>query len=314
MLVTSVSVLGYAVSPGFVWLAVLSVPLGLSQGFSDACLNHYVAKYFSAKHMNWLHCFWGLGATLGPVIMAFCLSSFSSWRLGYLAICIIQFIVTAVLFFSKKMWNNTAEAPNGKAEKRNRTARQILRLPGVWQAMARFFLYSAAESTAGLWGASYMVITKGIAPETAARLISLYYLGITAGRFLSGFLTLKMSTRSVIRLGTLTSICGILLMLLTFGAPMQALSFLLIGLGFAPVFPCMMHETGANFGEDYSQAIIGYQMACAYVGGSLMPALFGVIADFAGYWLLSAFLCALIAGVILFGIKTGRNGAVKNEG
>ncbi|MDR1688010.1 MAG: MFS transporter [Clostridiales bacterium] len=314
MLVTSASVLGYVLSPGFVYLAVISVPLGLSQGFSDACLNHYVAKYFSAKHMNWLHCFWGLGATLGPVIMAFSLTNFSSWRLGYLAICIIQFIVTVFLFFSKKMWNNTAEAPSGKAEKRKSKARQILRIPGVWQAMLRFFLYCAAESTAGLWGASYMFITKGIAPETAARLISLYYFGITAGRFFSGFLTLKMSVRSVIRLGMLISVCGIILMIAPFGSVIQAIAFLLIGLGFAPVFPCMMHETGANFGEEYSQAIIGYQMACAYVGGSLMPALFGVIADYAGYRLLSAFLGALALGVIVLGIKTKRNETAVNEG
>lgn len=301
VLMTAVALLGFSFSNNFIELCIWAVPLGLGAGSVDAALNNYVALHYEAKHMSWLHCFWGIGATTGPVIMSIFLRNGGAWKLGYRTISIIQFCLVAVLFISLPLWKKVVDesALTEEAQKSSLKLTELLKLPGAKPALISFFCYCSVETTAGLWGSSYLVIVKGITAETAARWISLFYFGITFGRFLSGFITMKLNQRQMIRLGQLILACGVMILFLPFGKFVLLAGFFLIGLGCAPIYPSLLHETPVNFGSEYSQAIMGIQMACAYVGTTFMPPLFGLLASHISYKLFPVCLGILLLLMIV---------------
>jgi fucose permease len=301
VLMTAVALLGFSIANRFMALCIWAVPLGLGAGSVDAALNNYVALHYKAQHMNWLHCFWGIGATMGPMIMSFCLLNLGSWHSGYRTISIIQFGLVAILFFALPLWKRGAgkAAPPDAINKPSLKFRELLRLPGAKPALLAFFCYCSVEATAGLWGSSYLVIVKGIPSETAAKWIALYYFGITFGRLLSGFLTMKFKHRRMIRWGQVILAGGVVALLFPFGNGSLPGGFFLIGLGCAPIFPSLLHETPANFGSAHSQAIMGIQMACAYFGSTIMPPLFGMIASHLSYKLFPIYMGVLLIGMVM---------------
>lgn len=300
---TALALLGFSLAKNYVFLLLMAVPLGLGAGAVDAGLNNFVALHYEARHMSWLHCFWGVGATLGPVILSLFLGGKHGWRGGYGAVCAIQFCLVAVLAVTLPMWDRYEDRAALRAEaaaaKQAGKKQSTLNIPGVKGALATFFFYCAIEAAAGLWGASYLVEARGLSAEAAARGVSLYFLGITLGRFLSGFASMRMKSAALIRLGQLVSAGGAVLLMLPLPAGFGVAAMAVLGLGFAPVYPSMIHETPYRFGAERSQAVIGLQMACAYVGTTFVPALFGVLAARLGIGLLPAFLLAGVAGMLL---------------
>jgi fucose permease len=278
---TAVALFGFSVSPKFIWLCIMAIPLGLGGGSVDAALNNFVALHYKAKHMSWLHCFWGIGATLGPVIMSLFISKNNEWRKGYFTISMIQFCLVFVLFVSLSLWKVIGKEHDETDEKeeKNTGNTSALRIPGVKLALVSFVFYCATESTAGLWGSSYLVDYKGLTAGEAARCISLFYAGITVGRLLSGFLTMKLNNRILIRLGQVICIIGAICLLLPLPVYFSIMGLILVGLGCAPIYPCMLHETPNRFGKMASQSIMGLQMAFAYMGSMIMPPILGFIAS-----------------------------------
>ena len=298
---TAAALFGFSVAPSLSVLCLLAVPYGLGAGAIDAALNNYVALHYSARHMSWLHCFWGVGASVSPYIMSAALIRSGSWQNGYRAVSVIQIVLTALLFLSLPLWRAREEGK--EAEDKEKRAplglRGALRIPGVPYILLAFFAYCGAETTAGLWGSSFLVGARGVRPEIAARFASLFYLGITFGRFCNGFVADRAGDRKMIRIGAAVMAIGALLILLPLPFDLPALAGLVIfGLGCAPVYPSIIHSTPGNFGEENSQAIIGIQMASAYVGSTFMPPLFGLIAQHVSLRLYPVFLALLL--VLLF--------------
>ncbi len=281
VMLTAVALSGFALAPGFWWLCVLGIPLGLGAGSVDAGLNNFVALHYKAKHMNWLHCFWGVGATVGPVVMSLFLARQSGWRWGFGTISIAQFLLVIALFASLPLWKKVGEKAEGEQAHKHETLklRDSLKITGAKSAMLCFLCYCAVEATTGLWGSTFLVKVKGLPADTAAQWIALYFLGITVGRFIAGFVSMKLSNKTLIRIGLGIIGVGILLIILSFGPVFLQMGFVLIGLGCAPIFPSMLHETPSRFGKSVSQSLMGIQMASAYVGATFMPPLFGVIAE-----------------------------------
>lgn len=311
-LVTSMSVfmtagalLGCSVSNEFYQLCLFAIPLGLGAGSVDAALNNFVALYYKAKHMSWLHCFWGVGAMTGPIIMSYFLEQGYIFQLGYRAVAMIQFTLVIILIATLPFWKNTASQNScqsdaektGKIEQEQKSVsiKELLKLPGAKQALIAFFCYCSIEATTGLWGSSFVVMAHGIPAETAARWASLFYFGITFGRFLAGFITLKLNNRQMIYLGGVLIAVGIFTLMLPFGQVASLIGFVVIGAGCAPIYPSLLHETPVNFGAEYSQSIMGVQMACAYVGSTFMPPLFGALAAYIGY----SFMPFFIGGILV---------------
>lgn len=273
---TAAALFGFSCAQSFWQLCLWGIPYGLGAGSVDAALNNFVALHYKSRHMNWLHCFWGIGATAGPYIMGLCLTSGLKWNSGYQVIGMMQIILAICLAFSLPLWKTKKKEGEAKAERtKSLSLREILRLPGAKAIFTAFFLYCALESTAGLWASSYMVLYKGINSETAAKWASLFYLGITAGRFLSGFITEKLGDKNMIRIGQMIAGMGIVSMLLPLGNISMLSGLVLVGLGCAPIYPSLLHETPDNFGAERSQSIMGVQMACAYVGTTFMAPFLG---------------------------------------
>lgn len=308
VLLTALALMGFSVSGQFIFLCFLAVPLGLGAGSVDAALNNYVALHYQARHMNWLHSFWGVGAAIGPMIMAAYLAKGDVWSSGYEAVAWIQLGLVLVLILSLPLWIKKQPATEMTEQTDTLAYRTLFSLPGLKQALAVFFCYCTIEATFGLWGASFLVFEKGYEPEQAARLTSLYFVGITVGRFLSGVLTVHFTNKQLVYLGQSVIALGLALLFLPFSATVLP-GFLLVGLGCAPIFPSLLHETPANFGEKNSQTIMGFQMASAYVGITLMPFLFGKIATFTGQRFLIGFLAIFL--VLIFLMTTAMNVAVE---
>ncbi len=315
---TAASLLGFSFARHFYILCILAVPYGLGAGSVDAALNNYVALHFKARHMSFLHCFWGIGATLGPAIMGLFLTNGFSWNSGYRAIGGLQVLLSAILLVTLPLWakqNKLTEQNKLKenasallSEEDTARAEKPLGLPGAKSILLAFFCYSAVEQSAGLWASSFVVFTRGVAPETAAQWGSLFFIGITFGRFLSGFISEKFGDKKMIRMGQIMIICGALLLFIP-AAYVNLSALILIGLGCAPVYPSIIHETPATFGAANSQAMIGIQMACAYTGTTLMPPLFGLIAQYASLSLLPVWLLGF--AVIMMILVEHMNHAVK---
>lgn len=291
---TAGALLGFSVSRSAQELCLWAIPYGLGAGAVDAALNNYVALHFSARHMSWLHCFWGVGASISPYIMSVSLASEAGWRGGYRTVSILQIGISALLFASLPLWKRvgaqTKEASEASAaEKRG----SVWKIPGVPQVLLAFFSYCSLEWTAALWAASYFVEYKGIDSQTAARFASLFFLGITFGRFVNGFLAERLGDRRSIRIGSVVMLIGMLLVALPIPGGWNALAGLLIfGFGCAPVYPGIIHSTPANFGRENSQRIVGIQMASAYVGSTFMPSVFGFLARHIGIALYPFYILA----------------------
>lgn len=299
---TALALFAYSVSSSFWLLCLWAIPYGLGAGCVDAALNNYVALHYSSRHMSWLHCMWGIGASLGPYIMGFALTSSNSWHTGYRYISIIQIILTLILIFSLPLWKEKTDKTLKctQVKEASLSLPAILRLPGAKEAMITFFCYCALEATTGLWASSYLVLHNEINPESAAAYASLFYVGITIGRGINGFISLKFSDTQMVHLGQTIIVIGILILIMPF---ISIAGLILIGLGCAPIYPCMLHATPTHFGKDKSQAIMGVQMACAYVGTCLIPPLFGIIANHITIALFPLFLLLIITLMIFMHIK-----------
>ena len=277
---TAAALFGFSVSTQFWMLCLWAVPYGLGAGSVDAALNNYVALHYESRHMSWLHCMWGIGTMVSPMVMGRVLAGGGPWTAGYRYIALFQIALTAVLFLSLPLWQKrTGEAAEDGTALQALSLGQVFRLPGAKEVMLCFFCYCALETTAGLWASSYLTLTRGVAADTAASFASLFYIGITAGRAACGFLTLKLSDTQMIRLGQGVLAVGVAALLVP-GPQLLALAGLvLVGVGCAPIYPSIIHATPDHFGADRSQAVIGIQMASAYVGNLVMPPLFGLLAN-----------------------------------
>ena len=288
---TAGALLGFALSRDFIWLCVFGVPYGLGAGAVDAALNNYVALHYSSRHMSWLHCSWGIGASIGPYIMGWALSTQHGWPLGYSVVFGLQILLTTVLFLSLPMWKkrgNTTdqtaadyEAPIG--------VRDAVKIRGVKPILLAFFSYCALESTACLWASSYLVDQHGMDKPNAATFALLYFAGITAGRFLNGFVADKFGDKTMIRVGWCVQAVGLVLILIP-SVYTALVGLTVLGLGCAPIYPSIIHSTPTHFGRENSHAIVGIQMAFAYCGATFMPPVFGVLAQPIGMWFYPVFM------------------------
>lgn len=277
---TAAALLGFSCSHSFLELCLWGIPYGLGAGSVDTALNNFVALHYKSRHMSWLHCFWGVGATAGPYIMGMCLTNGLRWNSGYLFIGIIQIVLVLCLFLSLPLWKvKNASAKAGETIYKAISLKETVRLPGAKAILTAFFCYCALEATTGLWASSYMVLYKGIHAETAAKWAALFYLGITMGRFISGFITDRLGDKAMVRSGQGIAALGIVLLMLPMGKSATLFGLIFIGLGCAPIYPSLLHETPVNFGTENSQAIMGIQMAYAYVGSTFMPPVFGFMAQ-----------------------------------
>ena len=299
---TAVALFGFSISHSFIALCLWAIPYGLGAGSVDASLNNYVALHYESRHMSWLHCMWGIGAAAGPYIMGYVLTNGRSWNSGYRVISVLQVVLTLILIFSLPLWKNRPQVTDRNGQEVTAQAlslKEVIRIPGAKEIMVCFFCYCAVEQTAGLWASSYLTLYKGVSPETAATFASMFYIGITIGRALSGFITMKLNDVQMIRLGQGLIAVGILIMFLPFGQSLSLAGLIVIGLGCAPIYPCIIHSTPAHFGADKSQAIIGIQMASAYVGTLLMPPVFGLIANHITVALLPVYLLIILVVMVV---------------
>jgi fucose permease len=299
MFIIVLAVFGFAVSGSFVFLCIYAVPLGIGIGFADAALNNYSAMYFEAKHMNWQHCFWGVGAAIGPVVMSYGMAA-GSWRIGYQIIGVMVLVIAVMLCFSVPLWRKIAGA-SGRVTNDAKTPHSygsLFRLRGFKLSVAVFFIYVSAEVTVMLWGSSYLVFVKDITPELAAGWISLFFLGITLGRFCSGVLAMLLNQSQIVWLGCALFACGIVFIELPIGNAAFMVGFFLIGLGCAPIFPNVIYTTPIRFGAEYSQSAIGIQICSANIGATVTPPLFGLIAARVGYGFFPVFLGILLAVLV----------------
>lgn len=288
---TAVAIVGFGTSRFYWLLCFWAIPYGLGAGSVDACLNNFVALHYSGKHMSWLHCMWGLGAATGPYIMSAAIAFFNNWRLGYWGIGVIQIVLMSCLFISLPIWKKSGESLEEAAEQgAPLSLKQIFSMPGAKALIVTFFCYCAMEQTAGQWAACYFFGHLHLTEELSALLASIYYSGITVGRFINGFLTVRFSDRTLVHMGCGLIGTGLLIMLIPGSWLFAVLGMLLIGFGSAPIYPCIIHATPKFFGATNSQAVIGVEMASAYVGICVMPPIFGFVADLVGIWIFPIFL------------------------
>ncbi len=296
--ITAFALWGFSISHSFWMLCIWAIPYGLGAGSVDASLNNYVALHYASKHMSWLHCMWGVGATIGPYIMGAALTGGASWNTGYRIISVMQVVLTAIIVFSLPKWKGRSVSTEEHTESKTLSLKEILAIPGAKAIMICFFCYCAVEQTTMLWASSYLNLAKGVAAQTAASFAGMFCIGITIGRGINGFIAMKLKDSQMIRMGQAIIFLGIVVMMLPFGDAFSLLGFSLIGLGCAPVYPCIIHSTPEHFGAERSQAMIGVQMASAYVGTCLMPPLFGLIANHISIHLLPVYLLILLAVMV----------------
>ncbi len=302
VLMTAAALFGFSVSHSYAALCLWAVPYGLGAGSVDASLNNYVALHYESRHMSWLHCMWGVGASLGPYVMGYALSGGQGWNMGYRSIAVLQIALTVILFLSLPLWDGKRKPKEDASQNEKKTKPlslgEIVRIPGAKEVMAAFFCYCALEQTAGLWASSYLVLYHGLSADTAAGSAGLFFVGITVGRAFSGFLTLRLHDIQMIRLGQGLILSGIIFLAFPLGNMWALLGLILSGLGCAPVYPSIIHSTPEHFGVGKSQAMIGVQMASAYVGTCLMPPVFGLIANHISAALLPLYLLLILTLMI----------------
>ena len=311
VLLTAVAIFGFSISPSLSVMLFFAIPYGLGAGSVDAALNHYVAVHYSGRSMNWLHCMWGIGAALGPYILGFVLQRGESWRSGYLVLSMIQATLTIILFLSLGLWGKEEKKEKTEEKKTPMSFRQILSITGAKECLVSFFLYCAIEQTLGLWSGSFMVYSLKIEATLAASFVALFYFGITFGRFLAGILAAKWQDEALILGGCGILFLGLVLLFCSmvpgqevklFGMELRQLlvicALLLSGLGCAPIYPAIIHSTPRNFGAENTSALIGKQMAAAYIGSMSFPPFFGVLAKIFGTGLFPFFSTVLFFGML----------------
>ncbi len=304
--VSAVALFGFSVADSFPMLFVWAIPYGVCGGAVDAALNNYVAVHYSSRQMSWLHACWGVGVTISPNIMGFCLSKQFGWEMGYRAVGALQLALAVLMFSTLSIWKKKTGEKEEEVQTKIVSVSQALKIKGVPMVLIAFFCFCAIETTAGLWASSYMVGCRGVAAETAASFTALFYFGETVGRFLNGVVADKFGDKRMIRVGAIGMLVGIGMILLPFTTDAVALCGLVIlGFGAAPVYPCIIHATPVNFGKENSQSLVGIQMASAYCGSTFMPPLFGLIAQFADVSLYPVFLG--IFAVLLLVLTEGVN-------
>ena len=297
VVMTAVALFGFSISDRFWMLILWSVPYGLGAGAVDAILNNYVALHFKAQHMSWLHCMWGVGASISPYIMSFALLKLNDWNWGYLIVAIIQISLSAVIFASIPLWKKGASDLSDKKEEKPPhplSFKEIFAIKGAIPCFITFFTYCSLELTTSLWASSYLTQKWGFTPESAAGFASMFFIGITLGRFANGFLAMRFSDKRLIRIGMGIITTGIIMLLIPFHYIFALAGFIVIGLGCAPIYPCIIHMTPSVFGEERSQAMIGVQIAFAYTGFIISPTLFGLIAEHISISLLPIFQTILL--------------------
>ncbi len=310
VLLTAIALYGFSTASAFWMLCLWGIPYGLGAGAIDAALNNYVALHYNSRHMSWLHCFWGVGTIISPYIMSYALTT-SVWQNGYRMVSFLQMGITVILFVTLPVWKVNRKANEQKTEQAAVIGiRGALKIKGVPQLLLGFFSYCSLESTLLLWSSSYLVGAKGVTAQKAAAFASLFCIGITAGRFLSGFVTERLGDYNLIRIGTGIMLLGCIAMILPVKTDVAALGGLVVmGLGCAPVYPSIIHATPDNFGAQNSQAIIGIQMASAYVGSTFMPPVFGLIANHISVALMPFFVLFFIVLMYIMVKKTFQNRA-----
>ena len=300
---TAVALLGFSVSGNFIMLMVFAIPYGLGAGAIDAALNNFVAQHYSSRHMSWLHCFWGVGTIVSPFVMSYALT-LGAWNLGYRIVGFLQLGIALVLLLTLPVWKKVPQAE--QQSQRSVGILEALKIRGVPALLLGFFAYCAIEATAMNWASTYFVSARAISPEQAARFASLCYIGITAGRFLGGFVMNRLGDRRMILLGASILSLGCILLLIPGGTALAFAGFLIIGFGCAPVYPCIIHATPYNFGPENAAAIIGIQMASAYLGATLMPLVFGVLGRIAGFRILPLYLLIFVVLMVSMTERTFR--------
>lgn len=296
---TATALLGFYLAPSFIWILAAAIPLGLGAGAVDAALNEYVAENYQAHHMNWLHSFWGIGALTSPLIMSQVLSQDRSWRVGYLVVSIIQFILAIVLVITLPMWRGKEKKRNVEHHKEESIKlTSLITLKKVRLALYAFFLYIGVEATMGLWSSSYLINVKGIDSAKAAMAVSGFFGFIMFGRLISGFVSMILNNRQLIRIGQVMIVAGALTLIVSTSYLFLLLGICLIGFGCAPIYPAMLHETPERFGQQIAQQIMGIQMAIAYTGSVILPPLFGFLVPLLGMQVLPIFLIGY--GLIMY--------------
>lgn len=303
VLFTAIALFGFSFATKFWVLIVFAVPYGLGAGAVDAALNNYVALHYKAKHMSWLHCFWGAGTIVSPFIMSFALTN-STWNEGYRIVGYIQLGITLLLLVTLPVWKVNKKAD--VAQQKHLGVFGAFKIKGVPFLLIGFFAYCAAEATAMNWASTYFVEVKGVSAEQAAQLASLFYIGLTAGRFISGFIADKIGDRKMIVIGTAVLSCGIISLLIPAPSVVAIIGFIVIGFGCAPIYPCIIHSTPTNFGAENSGSIIGIQMAGAYVGSTFIPPLFGLLGRRLGFEIMPVYLAIFAVLMIIMTESTFR--------
>ena len=308
---TAFALFGFSLSDKFWMICFWAIPYGLGAGSVDASLNNYVALHYESRHMSWLHCMWGIGAAAGPYVMGYALTGGQGWNMGYRYIAILQVVLTVILFASLPLWKERKQtADENTGEKRKPIPlKSILKIHGAKEVLICFFCYCAIEQTSGLWASSFLHLYKGVPKDKAASYAAMFFVGITVGRAISGFITMKLNDTEMIRLGEILILIGVFVMFISGKAEITLAGLILIGLGCAPIYPCIIHSTPEHFGEDKSQAIIGVQMAFAYMGILLMPPLFGVIANAITVALLPVYILILL--ILMFAMHEALNKATR---
>lgn len=280
-LLTAIALFGFSLASEFWMLCVLAIPYGLGAGAVDAAVNNYVALHYKSKHMSWLHCFWGVGASISPYIMSYSITKGAGWNSGYSTVAIIQIVITFILFMSLPLWDKNVVDEEANSNRKALSLKEVFRIKGVPYILLAFLGYCALEATAGIWAASYLVEARGVSVALATKFASLFYLGITFGRFLCGFIADKFGDKTLIRYGIFIIFFGIILLVLPLDIEFLPLvGLIIVGLGCAPIYPSIIHSTPSNFGAENSQAIIGVQMAAAYTGSTLAPPVLGFLTNF----------------------------------
>lgn len=289
---TVIALFGFSFSNQFWMLIAFGIPYGLGAGAIDAALNNYVAIHYTSKHMSWLHCFWGVGTIVSPFVMSYALT-YSTWNTGYRIVAFLQLGIGLLLLVTLPVWKANDQSVEDHSKSVGIAG--ALKIRGVPYLLIGFFAYCAAEATAMYWASTYLVEVKGISVYRAARFASLFYIGLTIGRFLGGFIMNKLGDRKMIILGTFILSGGIILLMIPTGAPIVSFAgFIIIGLGCAPIYPCIIHSTPNNFGPENSGVIIGIQMASAYVGSTFMPPLFGFLGNLISFKILPVYLAVFV--------------------
>jgi len=320
---TAVCMMGFGLAKTPWMLILIAFPYGLGAGAIDSGLNEYVAEHYESRHMSWLHSFWGLGAMTGPILLSILLTIGANWRRAYLMISGIQFVLTAIVFLSLPLWGRMAErVPNEPGSEANGGAngspigsdgRPVYRRKGFFGALFSMFLYCSVEQSYMLWGATYLIAAFRFTPAEAAGWISFFVTGITIGRALSGFLSMRFTNGQLIRYGSLTVLAGTICVILPLPAMVRVAGILVAGLGCAPIFPCIIHDTPVRFGKHDAQEVMGYQMAAAYVGSLTVPALIGVIATRLNELLIPWLILMIAAGLFIaterIAIRKATNGS-----